>query len=61
MAEDPAPCCSFCAGQEPVRHLVTGPKGVVICEACVDLCAEVLAYQRGARHGGNEYWSWFRA
>ena len=35
--------CSFCGkGSDQVRRLVAGP-GVYICDACVELCNEVLA------------------
>jgi ribosomal protein L37AE/L43A len=39
--------CSFCGkGQDQVRRLIAGP-GVFICDACVELCNEVLAAEPG--------------
>ncbi len=37
------PACSFCGKtQAEVRKLIAGPQ-VMICNECVDLCAEILA------------------
>jgi ATP-dependent Clp protease ATP-binding subunit ClpX len=38
------PRCSFCnrSGDE-VKRLIAGPRGVYICNECVDLCTEILA------------------
>jgi ATP-dependent Clp protease ATP-binding subunit ClpX len=36
--------CSFCGrGQHQVQKLVAGPRGVFICDMCVDLCNDVIA------------------
>ena len=36
--------CSFCnKTQDQVRKLVAGPKGVYICDECIELCGEILA------------------
>ena len=41
--EEPALRCSFCGKtQHEVKALVAGP-GVAICEACVELCNDVIA------------------
>ena len=35
--------CSFCGkSQGQVRKLIAGPKGVYICDECVDICAEII-------------------
>lgn len=35
--------CSFCwKGQNEVEHLIAGPAGASICDACVRLCQELL-------------------
>ena len=35
--------CSFCdKTQDQVRKLIVGPKGVYICDACVDICLEII-------------------
>ena len=35
--------CSFCnKSQAQVRKLIAGPNGVYICDACVDVCAEII-------------------
>ncbi len=37
-------CCSFCGkSQGQVRKLISGPKGVYICDECIDICTEILA------------------
>lgn len=36
--------CSFCGrGQHQVQKLIAGPRGVFICDKCVDLCNDVIA------------------
>jgi hypothetical protein len=36
--------CSFCGkSQHQVAKLITGPRGVFICDACVGLCQAILA------------------
>jgi ATP-dependent Clp protease ATP-binding subunit ClpX len=38
--------CSFCGRDEhSVANLVAGPR-VLICDACVDLCAAIVAKER---------------
>lgn len=40
--------CSFCKrGEEDVRNLIAGPE-VYICDACVDVCVEIIADDRHA-------------
>ena len=35
--------CSFCnKTQEQVRKMISGPSGVYICDACVDICADII-------------------
>ena len=44
------PACSFCGKKKSDgnRRFIAGPAGVYICEACVDLCAEILEEEREA-------------
>ena len=43
------PRCSFCyRAADEVEHLVGGPDGLYICEACVATCAQVIAAHRQA-------------
>jgi ATP-dependent Clp protease ATP-binding subunit ClpX len=43
--------CSFCGRDEHrVASLVAGPR-VLICDACVDLCAAIVAKERGKASG----------
>ena len=41
---DNKPCyCSFCGkSQDMVRKLIAGPKGVFICDECIDICTEII-------------------
>lgn len=42
------PTCSFCGKtQHEVRKIIAGPQ-VMICDECVDLCAEIIAEERSA-------------
>ena len=35
--------CSFCNNtQDLVRKLVAGPKGVYICDECIEVCTEIM-------------------
>lgn len=35
--------CSFCnKSQDQVRKLVAGPKGVFICDECIEVCSEII-------------------
>jgi ATP-dependent Clp protease ATP-binding subunit ClpX len=35
--------CSFCGrAKEQVKQLIGGPRGVAICDQCVELCSEIL-------------------
>ena len=37
------PRCSFCSRvAEDTGRLIAGPKGVYICNECVELCSEIL-------------------
>ncbi len=39
-------CCSFCnKTQDQVRKLVAGPRGVYICDECIEVCAEIIEDQ----------------
>jgi hypothetical protein len=42
--------CSFCGkSQNEVKKLIGGPKGVFICNECIDICNEIIAdYQQAA-------------
>ncbi|MBO0868698.1 MAG: hypothetical protein J2P15_09055 [Micromonosporaceae bacterium] len=43
--------CSFCGTPEhQVEKIIAGP-GVYICDACVELCSEILAEVRGTPSG----------
>ena len=36
--------CSFCGKkQEEVRRMIAGPRGVFICDSCVQKCNEIIA------------------
>jgi RNA polymerase sigma-70 factor (ECF subfamily) len=36
--------CSFCGKRnDEVRQMIAGPKGVVICNECIDLCNRIIA------------------
>lgn len=40
----PAYTCSFCGKRnEDVRRMIAGPRGVVICDECIDLCNRIIA------------------
>lgn len=40
--------CSFCnKPQEQVRKLIAGPKGVYICDECINICSEILEEEFG--------------
>ena len=35
--------CSFCGQpQEQVRKLIAGPKGIYICDSCVEICTDII-------------------
>ena len=35
--------CSFCGkAQEQVRKLIAGPKGVYICDECIEICSDII-------------------
>lgn len=40
--------CSFCnKTQNDVRSMIAGPPGIYICDACVDVCQDILAAKGG--------------
>lgn len=42
--------CSFCnKPQEQVRKLIAGPKGVYICDECINICSEILEEEFGVQ------------
>jgi hypothetical protein len=42
--------CSFCGtSQHELKQLISGPGGVVICDACVDLCVTFITSTRAER------------
>ena len=46
--------CSFCnRPQSQVRKLISGPEGIYICDACVDLCVEIIEEELAYDNGGN--------
>ncbi len=39
--------CSFCGKDNAhVERMIAGPKGVFICNECVDACNEIIARER---------------
>ena len=41
-------CCSFCGKhQDQVHRMLAGMNGAFICDACVDLCAEIMDEEDG--------------
>lgn len=43
--------CSFCGNsQDEVRKLIAGPRGVYICDSCIDLCNDIIAEETGVGH-----------
>jgi predicted SprT family Zn-dependent metalloprotease len=35
--------CSFCdKSQDSVKQLIAGPRGVYICNECIDLCQQII-------------------
>ena len=49
---DRAYSCSFCGrAHDQVRHLITGPGNLYICEACVGACNAILARRRYQARG----------
>ena len=43
MTHGETPRCSFCLrSNDEVKKLIAGPRGVYICNECVDLCTEIL-------------------
>ena len=46
--------CSFCGkSQVQVRRLIAGPGGVYICDACVQLCNEIIAKESAGPGTGD--------
>jgi len=46
----PAFHCSFCSkNQDKVERLIAGPRGVYICDQCVDLCQQIIQEEREKR------------
>ncbi len=47
--------CSFCGKTESqVMKLLKGPNGVYICDACVELCSEIIDEELGEEESGFE-------
>ena len=43
MSLEESPRCSFCSrSSQEIKRLIAGPRGVYICNECVDLCTEIL-------------------
>jgi ATP-dependent Clp protease ATP-binding subunit ClpX len=55
MTQGEMPRCSFCmrSGDE-VKKLIAGPRGVFICNECVDLCTEILEEENETAEGDAE-------
>ena len=46
----PTDMCSFCfRGWGEIFTLIAGPRSVAICDECVSLAADVVAFRRGKR------------
>src|SRR5205823_444473 len=42
--------CSFCGkSNDEVRRLIAGPGGVYICDACIQLCNDIIAKESAAQ------------
>jgi len=40
-------CCSFCdKTQDQVERLIAGPRGVYICDQCIELCNRIIRGER---------------
>ena len=47
LDRDRAYSCSFCGrAHDQVRHLITGPGNISVCDGCVGICNEILARHR---------------
>ena len=47
--------CSFCGKTESqVMKLLKGPNGVYICDACVELCSEIIEEEMGEEEEGKD-------
>lgn len=47
--------CSFCnKPQEQVRKLIAGPKGVYICDECINICSEILEEEFGTQREASD-------
>jgi ATP-dependent Clp protease ATP-binding subunit ClpX len=54
MTHGETPRCSFCLrSSDEVKKLIAGPRGVNICNECVDLCTEILE-EEAAEEGREE-------
>ena len=43
MTVDEGPRCSFCGRtSQEIKKLIAGPRGVYICNECVQVCSEIL-------------------
>ncbi|MEK7469169.1 MAG: ATP-dependent Clp protease ATP-binding subunit ClpX [Planctomycetota bacterium] len=46
--------CTFCDKPERVvRHLISGPPGIYICDACVELCNQIIRLDKNKSIGGE--------
>jgi ATP-dependent protease Clp ATPase subunit len=58
VAETGSIRCSFCGkAREDVRKVIAGPRGVFICDECVDLCNEIIVEEIDEQ-GGPNWWPW---
>jgi ATP-dependent protease Clp ATPase subunit len=52
--------CSFCdKSQDKVRRLIAGPRGVFICNECIDLCQEIIHEEEKSvaqLQGQEDFW-----
>lgn len=47
-------CCSFCGkSREKVNKLIAGPKGLFICDACVEACNTALSEEKSRTAQGS--------
>ena len=48
--------CSFCnKSEEQVRKLIAGPDGAYICDACINICSEIIEEEFALYEEDDEY------
>lgn len=47
--------CSFCdKSHDQVERLIAGPRGVYICNECIDLCNKIIREEEASRQPGPQ-------